>query len=207
MTTLTLVRHGQTDWNLEQRIQGSTDIPLNATGREQARATGERLLGGTFDGIVSSPMIRALETARIISSVLGLGEPELEPGLVERSYGQGEGLDADELATRYGAMENIPGIELREDVTRRVVPALESVALAHPGANLLVVAHGGVIASLVRFITAGELPPLGERIANGSTHRFGYAGGLLSLAEFNGRVVEPPARKAASTEFELSSPS
>jgi uncharacterized phosphatase len=208
MTTLTLVRHGQTDWNLQQRIQGSTDIPLNDTGRQQAAETGERLRGGSWTGIVASPLIRALETARIISGVFGLGEPEIEAQLVERAYGEGEGLDAAELAERYPeGMDTIPGIELREEVTHRVLPALESIALAHPGGNLLVVAHGGVIASAVRYLTEGELPRGGERIANGSTHRFRYADGLLTLQEFNGETVADPIRSTAPTAFELSSPS
>ena len=83
-TELYLVRHGETDWNRQHRIQGLTDIPLNETGRAQARATGRLLSRRSFDGIYASPLDRAMETARIIADELGLPAPEPVEGLVER---------------------------------------------------------------------------------------------------------------------------
>mgnify|MGYP000626705443 CR=1 FL=1 len=89
---LYLVRHGETDWNLERRIQGSTDIPLNNTGREQARVTGRLLSSRHWDAIYSSPLSRARETAEIIASEVGLPGPTPVDALVERAYGEAEGL-------------------------------------------------------------------------------------------------------------------
>ncbi|NQD41453.1 histidine phosphatase family protein, partial [Glutamicibacter halophytocola] len=89
---LGFVRHGQTQWNLEGRLQGSSDIPLNDTGRSQAREAVKVLGAGGWDVIVSSPLSRARETAQIIAEGLGL---ELGPSydlLIERDYAQGEGM-------------------------------------------------------------------------------------------------------------------
>ncbi len=207
MTTLTLVRHGQTDWNLAQRIQGSTDIPLNETGRRQAVETGRRLVDAGVDVIVSSPLIRALETARIISGILGLGEPGIVDDIVERAYGEAEGMDAAQLADRFPGMKGVPGIERRSEVRSRVLPALERVALANPGAHVMVVAHGGVISSVVRYLSDRALPEPNYRMPNGSDHRFGYAGGLLQLTEFNGVRVDFPPRPVVPIASPSSAPS
>jgi len=207
MTTLTLVRHGQTDWNLAQRIQGSTDIPLNETGRQQALETGKRLRGRGIDTIATSPLIRALETARIIAEVLGLGEPAIVPGIVERAYGEAEGMDATALADRFPGMKGVPGLERRSEVRTRVLPALEAVALANLGAHVVVVAHGGVISSVVRYLSDQALPEPSYRMPNGSDHRFGYADGLLRLTEFNGESVDFPPRPVVPTGSPSSAPS
>lgn len=203
MTELILVRHGETDWNFTKRIQGSTDIPLNDTGRAQAQAAAERLADETWHAIVTSPLGRARETARIISRRLDLGEPEVDDRLVERAYGEAEGMDAAALAERFPGMAGVPGIERRSDVTRRVLPALEVIALDHPGQRVLVVAHGGVIGSLVRYVTEKALPAAAVRIPNGSDHRFRYVDGTLVLERFNGLAVEPPVRREAPIAFAL----
>ncbi|MGZ3305814.1 MAG: histidine phosphatase family protein [Asticcacaulis sp.] len=91
-----VLRHGQTDWNLQARLQGSTDIPLNDTGREQARQAAELLHGLGITRIVSSPLSRALETARIVGERLGLA-PDIDGRLIERNFGLFEGLTLDEV--------------------------------------------------------------------------------------------------------------
>ena len=101
-TELYLVRHGETDWNRQRRIQGLTDIPLNDAGREQARETGSVLGRRPFDGIFSSPLGRALETARIIAGEVGLPEPGVIDALAERNYGEAEGMGFDEIERRTG---------------------------------------------------------------------------------------------------------
>jgi uncharacterized phosphatase len=207
MTELVLVRHGETDWNLANRIQGSTDIPLNDTGRAQAAAVADELAAEEWHAIVTSPLGRARETARIIARRLDLGEPQVDDRLVERAYGEAEGMDSVALAERFPGMEGVPGIERRSDVTRRVLPALESIAREHPGQRVLIVAHGGVIGSLVRYVTEKALPATAMRIPNGSVHRFRYTDGTLVLEEFNGLAVEPPIRREAPIAFALTSTS
>lgn len=181
MTKIVLVRHGQTDWNLNRRIQGSTDIPLNDTGRADALAAAEALRGEHFDGIIASPLSRALDTARIIATELELGEPGLLDTIVERHYGDAEGLTGEELFKRFPDRNQVPGRETWEKVTARVVPALAELAEANPDKSLIVVTHGGVIGALLRHITDGALPLPAEVIANGSAHVFYYRDGSLQV--------------------------
>jgi Fructose-2,6-bisphosphatase len=185
VTRLALVRHGQTDWNLARRIQGSSDIPLNDTGREQARATASLLSRRSWDEAFASPLGRAMETARIIAAATGLGEPGAIDGVAERAYGEAEGLTGEEILARFPEGVEIPGQESRADVVRRALPALERLAQENPGRSLIVVSHGGVIGSLVRHVTDHALPGPGQMIANGSVHEFVYTNGRLELDRFN----------------------
>jgi len=185
VTFISLVRHGQTDWNLAKRIQGSSDIPLNDTGRAQADATGRALAGGRFDAIYASPLSRALDTARIIAGHVGLGEPETIEAVAERQYGEAEGLTGEQILARWPDGAPVPGRESREQVVARALPALRELGDQHPGENVIVVSHGGVISSLVRHVTDHALPGPGELIPNGSVHRFRYLDGELSLDRFN----------------------
>ncbi len=91
-----VLRHGQTDWNVQARLQGSTDIPLNDTGRAQARLAAELLDGLGITRIVASPLSRALETAQIVGDRLGL-EPSIDGRLIERNFGLFEGLTIDQV--------------------------------------------------------------------------------------------------------------
>ena len=185
MTFISLVRHGQTDWNLAKRIQGSSDIPLNATGRDQAEATGRALAGGRFDAIYASPLSRAMETARIISGHVGLGRPEALAAVAERNYGEAEGMTGEQILARWPEGTPVPGRETRDEVVARALPALRDLGERHPDENVIVVSHGGVISSLVRHVTDHALPGPGELIPNGSVHRFIYEDGALTLDRFN----------------------
>lgn len=189
MTHFTLVRHGQTEWNLVRRIQGTSDIPLNATGRAQARAAGRRLADRRYDAVVASPLVRAHETGAIMAAVIGLGAPETVPGLAERCYGEAEGMTGPELrALHPDGIEGsvIPGLESRPDVVQRVSAALLELAQERPGQTILVATHGAVIGSLLRHLTDGAMPPLGETVGNGSAHDVLVADGALQLLAFDG---------------------
>ncbi|WP_026851481.1 histidine phosphatase family protein [Glaciibacter superstes] len=188
MTSFSIVRHGQTDWNLHKRIQGSTDIPLNSTGRAEAAETGVRLRDRHWDRIVTSPLQRADETARIIAGELGLPVPEHIDPLTERHHGQIEGLTFTERQERYPDGVTVPGLETRQDVLDRVLPALARLAEAHDGESLLVVTHGGVIGTLIRHATDGEHPRRDELIANGSVHEFDWEDEELVLRHFDATV-------------------
>jgi uncharacterized phosphatase len=188
VTHLVLVRHGQTDWNLQGRIQGSSDIPLNETGRRQAREAGRQLADERWDAIVASPLIRAFETAQLIAAGIGLPNVEAIDDLRERAYGAAEGLTGREAEDRYHG--SVPGRETREQVLERVHPALVRLAEERPGQSVLVVTHGGVIGTLVRHATEFAWPEPGQVIPNGSAHRFAYQDGTIGLIEFNGRPWE-----------------
>lgn len=182
MTDLYLVRHGETEWNRQRRIQGLTDIPLNDTGREQARLTGMLLTRRPITRVVSSPLGRARETAVIIAGELGLGEPELRDAFVERNYGAAEGLDFHEIDVRYPPEVEVPGREPREEVAARVIPALQRLAVDYPGEAIVVVSHGGAIrAALMMAEPKRGFGP----ITNGSVHSFHVADTDLRLVAFN----------------------
>jgi len=187
MTVFALVRHGETDWNRERRIQGSTDIPLNETGRDQARATGALLASRRWNAIVASPLSRARETAQLIAAEAGLGEPELEPRLAERDYGAAEGLTGPEIDALYPDGADVPGREEREAVAQRAVAALHDLAARHPGEAVIVVAHGGVIRSVLETVAPGHHR---DPITNGSVHSFRHADGALELVLFDDPIDE-----------------
>lgn len=182
MTLLYLVRHGETDWNRARRIQGSTDIVLNDHGREQAAASGRLLARREWDAIYASPLSRAFETASIISVEVGLGEPSIVEALVERNYGEAEGLTGDEMDRRFPDGTVVTGRESREAVTDRALVALHALAAAHPAEALIVVSHGGLIRCVLNAVGRS---PITDPIRNGSVHSFRHADGGLELIAFD----------------------
>lgn len=179
---LYLVRHGETDWNLARRIQGSTDIPLNDTGRRQAAETGRLLGRRPWDAVITSPLSRAFETGSIIARELGLPAPSTDADLVERQYGEAEGLNYREMAERFPGDTPVPGRESREEVAARVLPALVAIAQAHEDEAVVVVTHGGVIRSVLGVVDPGRDHPA---ISNGSIHSFRFVDGSFSLIAFD----------------------
>jgi broad specificity phosphatase PhoE len=134
---LLLVRHGETDWNAEGRLQGHTDRPLSDYGRRQARRLAEELVGEELEAIYSSDLARAHETAEIVGERLGL-PVALEPDLREKDWGTWEGLDAVER----DRVEFVG--ESTEAHQERMLRALRRIAERHPGdGRVLVVTHGG----------------------------------------------------------------
>lgn len=144
--SLTLIRHGQTDWNKHHLMQGSSDIPLNDRGREQAVETGNKLreLGLEFDVLVSSPLSRAYETAEIVGKQLGLDVSGTHNGLVERHYGEAEGLD---ISTEARAEPDAfyADVESERSVYVRGVKTLREIVEENPGKRIIAVAHGSII--------------------------------------------------------------
>jgi uncharacterized phosphatase len=201
MTLLYLVRHGETDWNLQRRIQGSTDIPLNQTGRLQARSTGRLLARRSWDAIISSPLSRAAETAAIIADELGLPAPQIVDDIVERAYGEAEGLDDIELARRFPGTTPVAGRESRQEVSARVTPALLEIGENRPGQHVIITTHGGVIRTVLEAVAPGSDVHRGVRITNGSIHSFRYVDGVLKLVAFNDPIevasVQPGAEDLA----------
>jgi probable phosphoglycerate mutase len=179
VTTLTLIRHGQTDWNRDGRIQGTSDIPLNETGRQQARDTAAVLLDRMDPAlpvaVAASDLMRARETAEIIADELDLPAPHLYPELRERNYGAAEGMTGDEIEAHWGTRHasDVPGAEPWPQVRRRAVRGVRQVArdvrkLTAPGAaSVIVVSHGALIRELVRHISHGDLPDPATRLPNG----------------------------------------
>ena len=145
MTTLLLARHGETDWNRELRIQGSSDIALNELGREQARALAEELADVPLHAIYASDLSRARATAAAVAATHGL-DVRLDSRLRERSFGSWEGLTREDLAA-FPEGSRHDG-ESDEQVRARVLEAVQEIARAHPGQHVLVVSHGGALNTL-----------------------------------------------------------
>ena len=141
-TMFYLVRHGQTDWNVEKRIQGHSDIPLNDAGRAQAVQLQERLKPIAFDHCFSSDLQRAIETARILTASRSLAI-HVDPRLRERNFGIGEGKLFSECDTSLE--QNLMTVETDEAVAKRFFAFLHETEKKYPGSSILIVTHGGVM--------------------------------------------------------------
>lgn len=142
-----ITRHGQTDWNLEHRVQGQTDIDLNETGRQQAEEVREKLLGEDLDLIICSPLKRARHTAEAINR--GRNLPILyDRRIAERNFGELEGKRLEDCDFREcWYYERNVGHEGAEDIQtffRRIYGFLDDIGRIYAGKNILLVAHGGV---------------------------------------------------------------
>jgi len=144
-----LIRHAETDWNVENRLQGHTDTEINENGRAQARALAQELLSLGAHRIISSDLKRATQTANIIAELLKI-PVHLDARLRECSFGSVEGVTREDALKHYGivhysegAFDHRPfGGELQADVVARHKAALEEYVLRHPEETLLLVGHG-----------------------------------------------------------------
>jgi probable phosphoglycerate mutase len=158
-TELILIRHGETAWNRERRMQGQTDTPLSNIGRAQAQALGQRMAQQCFVALYSSDLARARDTAVEIAKLTG-HEIISEPRLRERTFGVFEGLSYEEMTTRYPAEHArfaarepdyaVPGGESPRQFYERSLACLEDIAAAHPGETVVAVTHGMVLDTLYR---------------------------------------------------------
>lgn len=158
MTNFCLIRHGQTDWNLEGRYQGQSDVSLNETGLSQARELVLKFADYRFAAIYSSDLSRALETARIVADPLDL-TVTVDERLREINQGEWEGLLVKTIRDRYDrlwqnrvvdpASIRPPGGETVEEVAQRAYVALDEIAEHHPTENVLIVSHGLTLATII----------------------------------------------------------
>lgn len=165
MPQLILIRHGQTDWNLEGRYQGKRDVPLNDAGLVQAAQLADQLAGQRFSAIFSSPLQRASITAEIVARRLGL-PVILEPRLREIDQGDWEGRLLSDVRQEYAAIwqqqkadptdHRAPNGESVREVAQRMAAAADEIARLHPNGRVLVVSHGLALATL--FCQAQGIP-------------------------------------------------
>ena len=152
-TQIYFLRHGQTDNNREGRMQGRVDIPLNETGRAQARCAAQRLKSISFDAVYSSPLRRAVETAQIVTG-LPTQESIMEPRAIELGFGIWDNRLHAELEKETEQFDILwdetdkyvppQGAEPLEDLMTRVHAMLQELAARHAGGRILVTTHGGV---------------------------------------------------------------
>jgi broad specificity phosphatase PhoE len=166
-TIVGLLRHGQTDWNIDFRLQGVTDIPLNSTGIAQAKAAAKAIPQGYWNFVASSPLTRAVDTAQIVAQQISIPELVIEPLLLERSFGDAEGMTHAEWKAAYpDGMP--PGGESLELLRTRAIRLLEHLLAQYRGTKVLAVSHGALIRKLVRMVSQGEFPLDGQRFENTS---------------------------------------
>ncbi len=160
-TSVTLIRHGETEWNLSGRWQGHADSPLSERGVAQAEALGKRMKSDDFDFFYSSDLGRAMHTSRLVGGPSGW-EVIPREDLRERDLGVLEALTTEEMleseAEIYRSFRNDgpeyvpPGGESFKQFCDRCSKAVEAIALAHEGAKIGIVTHGGVLGALFRYV-------------------------------------------------------
>ena len=177
MTRLLVVRHGQSEWNAIGRWQGRAAPPLTDEGRRQAAEAAKVL--GTFDAVVASPLVRAVETASVLADHLGIGPVLIDSDLMERDAGEWQGLTRGQIEMEWpGYLEEgkrPPAYEPNGSMVGRVVGALSRIAERADGGDVLVVAHGGVVYALEE--SCGEH---WQRIPNLGARWFEVVGGRVS---------------------------
>jgi len=166
MPDLILLRHGQSQWNLENKFTGWVDVPLSEKGRAEARAAGEKLRGRTIDKLYTSVLQRAIDTATLAFESAGItGVPTVrDAALNERMYGDLQGLDKDDARKRWGEEQvkiwrrsydiQPPGGESLADTAARVIPYWASTILpdVKAGKNVLIAAHGNSLRALAMHL-------------------------------------------------------
>lgn len=160
MTRIILTRHGETDWNVQHRIQGSTDVPLNENGMEQARRLAARLSGVDIHAAYSSDYQRAENTARIVLEPHNGLPLYLSEDLRERSWGDLEGLQWDEIQKKHpdavrgvtsGSLDFAPpNGESKKTVINRIMRIMGRIVRMHPEHTVLVVTHGGIVSTFIK---------------------------------------------------------
>lgn len=188
------IRHGQTDWNRDGLLQGSSDIPLNDTGREQAHDAFMTLRSRPWDAVVSSPLQRARETAQIIAEGLDIPLGRAYPELIERDYGALEGTPSADAIERWPTRD-YPGAETLASVASRGEAALAAIAADHAGGAVLVVCHGTIIRYTLARLAGRPVPG----IDNGSISLLRLENDGWQVATVNGIPLEEiPVEHAAA---------
>jgi probable phosphoglycerate mutase len=181
LTRVVAIRHGETDWNAQTRIQGQTDIALNGRGRAQATRLARALDGEALQAIYASDLQRTVATAQPLAARMGL-PLHTDPGLRERGFGSFEGLTWAEVeqhhpeaSRRWREREadfGPPGGETLAAFAERAVAALAAIAARHRGEHIALVTHGGVLDVLYRAAARMALDaPRTWQLGNASINR------------------------------------
>lgn len=198
MMSIYLLRHGETDWNKEGRIQGHTDIPLNQNGRLQIAQTAAGLAAicHDIDLIISSPLLRARESAQIAAKNLHYPNERIivEPLLIERCFGEAEGLTAAEREEKYPNYHYsntgycFPGMESFDVLMKRARTALERIMeISSNKENILAVSHGAFLAAIITAATDGKIPYFSDMISldSGSLFCIYHTDRAVELAKYD----------------------
>lgn len=188
-TILGLLRHGQTDWNVAGRLQGTSDIPLNETGLQQALGAAKAINPDEWDVLISSPLSRARETAQRIAEVHGRHQLIIDDRFLERAFGEAEGLSYEDWKRLHDPAVGVAGGENLAQLETRANELLRAVAQEYAGRRVLAVSHGALIRKLVRIASNKTLPREGERFANTSLTKLVFKNGEWSILSYDGHSL------------------
>ena len=177
-----LIRHGETDWNVSLRLQGREDIPLNECGKRQAYVCGETMKRLKVDRIVSSPLMRAKDTAKIIGERMGIDHITIDEDITERDFGEASGITYQEKCKRYKDRE-IPGIEKKEVLRKRMIQAVLKYRTLNR--DILMVSHGGCINALIDEVAKGTFETGKTRLKNTAVSVLEINKNSIKVIEYN----------------------
>lgn len=185
MTILGLIRHGETDWNAEGRVQGQSDIPLNVKGLAQAEALARRLAQEDWDHLYASDLSRAYETARAIARLNGL-HVTADPRLREVNAGEWEGLTLEQRVTKWGDQwsQISTGQETPDRVVARAQTFLEEICRKHPDQRILIVSHGAWLGHTIRHLL-GARQDRTDKLRNTAVSIVRRAGEIWTCERYN----------------------
>ncbi|MCY7713987.1 histidine phosphatase family protein [Bacillus altitudinis] len=183
MTTICLVRHGETDWNAAKRIQGRTDIPLNDTGKWQAEQTGLYLKDAHWDVVISSPLSRAKETAHLILQHVHAPLVIMDD-FIERDYGDAEGMSFEERQKLF-PNKQYPNMEPLSALQDRMLEGIEKVRATYPDQRVLIVAHGAAIHALLTSLADEHLGIKDTRLENACLNYVEWTDGEWKVNDYN----------------------
>ena len=186
-----LLRHGQTDWNINFLLQGVTDIPMNETGIEQIKLAAKAIRIEEWDLVLTSPLSRARQTAEIIASHVGFPEIVEQELLIERSFGEAEGLSHEQWRAKYANLDEIPGGESRTQLQERSKLLLNTMSKNFAGKRVLAISHGALIRSLLAEVSNNELPRDGERLGNASLNVVEHSSNIWKVRKYSLEPLAP----------------
>lgn len=179
---LYLIRHGETDWNKQHKIQGCEDIPLNEEGRVQVARVADSVLAYDPEIIWTSPLSRARESGAIIADRCGVQSIRVLDGLTERDFGESGGMTFDYRREHYPDEENIPGQEPFINLQKRALAALDHIVTISTAQSVLIVSHGAFIDSVLRHFTNTPWQGLSSiKLKNCSVSFLEYTDDVFSL--------------------------
>lgn len=183
MTSICLIRHGETDWNSLGKLQGRTDISLNNNGILQAKECSQFLKGFQWDAIITSPLKRAKETAEIINNDLSLPLIEMDE-FIERSFGDAEGMTIEERLATF-PNRNYRGQESRKSLNKRIISGINAINQEFVNKKVLLVAHGAVINTILAEFSNGEIGSGKTKLINGCISNIEFIQDKWKINDYN----------------------
>jgi broad specificity phosphatase PhoE len=179
-----LIRHGQTDWNLEGRFQGREDIALNDNGIRQAIECGKALQGESFQAVITSPLVRASRTAEILAEFVGVTEVIIDNALIERDFKKVSGMTPEEREAFYASGEK-DDKEPWEDLKNRMIGCMKKYGAEYPNGNIIMISHGASINAVLSALSNGATGTGKIILKNTCINLNDYENGHLKLGEYN----------------------